>query len=94
MVNIKQGDKVFLGDKKTPFRAVTLGKLNGEVAIGVCRGADSKLLNDWIKEKARGTKVPVTKVVPIARWIPVEDLVRDTVRRGWRERWQQIPLPL
>jgi len=93
-VPIKQGDRIFLGEQKTPFRAVTLGHLNGERAVGVCASGDSKALNDWLKNHTLDSYGPVSKHVPIIRWVCLADLVRDDLRKGWRERWQQIALPL
>jgi hypothetical protein len=91
---IEQGDKVFLGEQRTPYRAATMGHLHGEKAVGLCRSGDTGLLNDWIKYQELDSYGPVTSHVPIARWIPLADLVKDPDRRGWRERWRQLSLPL
>ena len=91
---IQQGDNVFLGERKTPFRAVTVDHLNGEKAVGICDSSASTLLNDWIKNQDMESYGPVTSVVPIIRWIPIADLIKHGTRRGWRERWQQLSLPL
>jgi len=93
-MEIKQGDKIFLGDRRTPFRAVTLGHLNGERAVGVCDSSCSSLLNEWMANRNMDSYGSVTSIIPILRWIPLEDLIRDHARSGWRERWQQLALPL
>jgi len=91
---VQQGDKIFLGEQRTPFRAVTMGRLNGEKAVALCKSGDAKALNDWIKNHHMDSYGPVTDHVFIIRWVPVADLVKDTRRRGWRERWRQLDLPL
>ena len=91
---VQQGDKVFLGEKKTPFRVATMGRVNGEKAAGLCTSGDLKALNFWIKSSRMDSCGPVTDYVQIVHWIPIEDLVRDTRRRGWRERWKQLDLQL
>ena len=79
-MGVKLKEKVYLGDQKTAFRVVKIGKLNGEKAVGIIRQADYTAFNKG-------------EVVQITRWIPVADLVRDDGRRGWRERWRQMDIP-
>ena len=75
-------DRVFLGEQKTPFRVASIGSLRGEKAAGLIRQADYTEFNR-LGEKA----------MPIVRWVPIADLVRDAAARGWRERWRQLDLP-
>lgn len=85
-------DKVFIGGKKTPFLVAAVGELSGEAAVGLCRSSDGKALRDWAKRRhhRNGSRAPVQVVY----WVAVADLVRDPLRRGWRERWRQLSLEL
>ena len=79
------GDKVFLGDRKTALRVLSIGKLYGEKAV--------ELTNEWAKRalfKRGRTQVPPR----IVRTIAISDLIRDVPRRGWREMWGQGGLEL
>ena len=80
-MKIEIRDRIFLGDRKTPFRVASFGQLQGERAVGLMRQADYA---NWNKGQP----------VEIVRWLAVADLVRDTGRRGWRERWRQVEMGL
>ena len=80
---IEKGDKVFLGERKTPLRVVGTTKLHDERAVQLIRQGDYAEFN----RGGRGA-------VKIIRVIAIADLVRDTGRRGWRERWRQAEMIL
>ena len=82
-MKIDKGAKVYFSGRKTPYRVIGFTKLNDEKAVELIRQSDYTDFNRFGR-----------KAVQVARTIAVADLVRDTGRRGWRERWVQLDLEM
>ena len=79
------GHKVYFAARKGPLHVIGKTRLNGELAV--------KLTNDWqaFRDYERGyTKI----LAPIVAVVPVADLVMEAKAGTWREKWQQVELPL
>jgi hypothetical protein len=89
MMEVKVGDKVYLGDRRGAFRVVGYKVAERERCVCVCTGAHYSEFNKARRHvKADPWQEPPPGVL-VSAVVPVADLVRDTRRRGWRERWRQ-----
>lgn len=89
-------DKVWLGERKGAFRIVGFGKLHGERAVALVRGADLRYYRRWRKIQGMTEDFDLDHhdFFEIIRRVPVADLVWDEKKKGWRERWRQQELGL
>lgn len=96
MTEIKLEDRVFLGGRKGAYRVVGFGHLHGEKAVALINNSDIGNYRRWrkLQQMTKNFELDHLEFFTIVRRVPVEDLVRDTKRRGWRERWRQEELAL
>lgn len=92
-MKIKLEDRVFLGERRGAFRVVGFGTLHGERAVALIRNAEIGEYRRWRElQKLGAVKEGPPFPFEIVRRVPVADLVRDTDRRGWRERFRQVEM--
>ncbi len=80
------GDKVYLGERKTAVRVLSVTHLRGERAVKLGRAKDLAAWRRWV---VLGRPKDSRPAVVVLATVPIADLVRDIPRRGWRQRWQQ-----
>lgn len=95
-MEIKLEDRVFLGTRKGAFRVVGFGELHGEKAVALINNSEIGTYRDYMAHREEWHKRMPENVYPfeIICRVPVANLVRDTKRRGWRERWEQVEMDL
>ena len=93
MREIQIKDKVFLGQQKTPFRVIGFEEVGHERFVVLCTSSAFPAFNKLRGLKLNDPWMPPPPGIPVARRIPVTELVRDVKRRGWQERWMQYDFP-
>jgi hypothetical protein len=79
----KLGEKVFLGDRKTPFRVIGFCAVEKEPAVELAAQGDTRLVRGTLRLKPDKA---------LRARIPIANLIKDRLKRGWRERWRQQDL--